>query len=125
MALEQHHLERPIEVAKKQEHKTKLALLQEQERVQQVQQSYRTIEAKSRQDNCDALLLPSVASTSPQLCTYTVYRDLAEKLRKEKRDMHRKMSEQCETIRDFWCNNLIEGCSRSGRMVRQTMLNKT
>lgn len=108
--------------------------------------------ARSRQsreeDDFDALLLPSVSSTSRpkasaiERCVAAsyikqledernkavrealLYRNLAEQMRKEKRDTHHKMSRQCETIRDFWRNTLVEGCSRSGKMVRQAMLNK-
>ena len=49
-----------------------------------------------------------------------LYRNVAEQLR-EKRALHNKLTEKCETICNFWCNNLVEGCSRGGRMVREAL----
>ena len=53
-----------------------------------------------------------------------LYRYIAEQLRKEKRALHNKLTEICETIRDFWRNNLVEGCSSGGRMVREALFRK-
>lgn len=102
------------EITKELERRKTQALLKNQERVQEVQQSYRTIEAKSREDN--ALLLLSVSSTSrpkasaiercvaanqiiqledernKALHEALLYRNLAKQMRKEKRDTHHKMS---------------------------------
>ncbi len=95
------------------------------------------------------LLLPSVVSTSPpELSTdgtvmdriavagstkklederdkavreARLYRDLAERLRKEKGALQHEMHRRCEGIQDFWRNNLFEGCTRTGRMVKEVM----
>ena len=53
-----------------------------------------------------------------------LYRNIAEQLRREKRVLHNKLTGKCETIRDFWRNNLVEGCTRGGRMVREARFRK-
>lgn len=49
------------------------------------------------------------------------YRDIAERLQKEKRQLHDELSQKCERVRDFWRNTLLEGGSRGGLMVRQAL----
>ena len=51
-----------------------------------------------------------------------LYRNIAEQLRREKRVLHNKLTGKCETIRDFWCNNLVEGCTRGGRWLERHCL---
>ena len=47
-----------------------------------------------------------------------IYRNLAEQLKKEKRELNNTLNRKIETVRDFWRNHLCEGASRGGRMVR-------
>ena len=49
------------------------------------------------------------------------YRDIAERLQKEKRQLHVELSQKCERVRDFWHNALLEGESRGGLMVREAL----
>lgn len=130
MAFERRYQVWREERAKELEYRKMQEILHNQEWVKQVQQSYGTTEAQSRESDLGILLLPSVSSTPhPQVhanSTATeetviasdiqqledecdkalrdalLYRNLAEQLRKEKRDMHHEMSKQCESIRDFW-----------------------
>ena len=46
------------------------------------------------------------------------YRNLAERLLVEKREMKVRMEKRVETVRDFWRNQILEGQSRSGRIVK-------
>ena len=46
------------------------------------------------------------------------YRDLAERLKKKNRDDMHRMSNKVEVVRDFWRNQLYEGRSHSGKMVK-------
>ena len=43
------------------------------------------------------------------------YRDLAEKIKKEKREQECK---QTEAVRDFWRNKVLEGDTRGGKILR-------
>ena len=47
-------------------------------------------------------------------CTY---RDIAERLKKNRDDLHR-MSNKVEVVQDYWRNQLYEGRSRSEKMVK-------
>lgn len=67
MALERHYQVWREERAKELEHRKMQAILHNQECVQQVQQSYCTTEAQSRESDLGILLLPSVSSTHPQV----------------------------------------------------------
>ena len=49
------------------------------------------------------------------------YRNLAERLHEEKRDLKVRMAKQIETVRDLWRNKLLEGQSRSGRIVKAAL----
>ena len=52
------------------------------------------------------------------------YRDMAESMRREKRQIINTMNEKIELVRDFWRNNIKEGSSRAGIMVREALLKK-
>ena len=49
------------------------------------------------------------------------YRNLAEKLRREKRNAVNVMNNKIEVVRDFWRNKILEGSTRAGRMVREAL----
>ena len=151
MAVKANQIQLQTKIAEQQELKKKQQVLTRHEDVQKVEQSYRTIETDSMQDDTGVLLLPSVSSipcqvtipcnintaverTHVESCIEEIrskcdkalkdtllYRNMAEQLRREKRALHNKLTEKCETIRDFWRNNLVEGCSRGGRMVREAL----
>ena len=46
------------------------------------------------------------------------YRNLAERLHVEKLEIKMRMNKRIETVRDFWRNQILEGQSRSGRIVK-------
>ena len=46
------------------------------------------------------------------------YRDIAENLKKEKREIEEIYTNRVEVVRDFWRSKIIEGDSRGGKMVR-------
>ena len=50
--------------------------------------------------------------------------DLAQRSSKEKRVAHNEMKRQCEVIRDFWRNKLVEHSTRGGRMVVEAIRSK-
>ena len=52
------------------------------------------------------------------------YRDLAENLKKEKRELENKLQTETEVVRDFWRNKIIEGDSRGGKILRASLLRK-
>ena len=52
------------------------------------------------------------------------YRDLAETLKKEKRELENKLHTQTEIVRDFWRNKIFEGGSRGGKILRASLLQK-
>lgn len=51
------------------------------------------------------------------------YRNLSERLRKEKCELASSMNEKVELIRDFWRNNVKEGSTRGGKMVQKALQN--
>jgi len=50
-----------------------------------------------------------------------IYRDLAEKLRTEKRILHNDMCKKLEVVREHYRNKIVEGSSRSGQMIKLAM----
>ena len=50
------------------------------------------------------------------------FRDMAETLQAQKRDMKYEMEKTVEVVKEFWCNKVIEGGSRAGRMLRASLL---
>ena len=154
MAVEANRMQLQAKTAEQQELKKNQQVLTRCEDMQKIEQSYHTIETDSMQDDTGILLLPSVSSVPCQItipCDITtavekpyvasciedirterdkalrdtlLYRNTAEQLRREKRVLHNKLTRKCETIRDFWRNNLVEGCTRGGRMVREALFRK-
>ena len=51
-------------------------------------------------------------------------KDLAEKLKEEKRELVQTYAGRVETVRDFWRSKIIEGDSRGGRLLRASLLRK-
>lgn len=49
------------------------------------------------------------------------YRDLAERLKKEKYETEQKMNDKVEVVRNFWRNNIHEGHTRAGKMVQKAL----
>ena len=52
------------------------------------------------------------------------YRNMAEETHREKRDLQHRLETQIELVRNFWRNQLVEGDSRSGRMLRAALIKK-
>ncbi len=49
------------------------------------------------------------------------FRNVAERLKTEKRELASKMSDKVELVRDFWRNTVREGSSRAGKMVQRAL----
>ena len=49
------------------------------------------------------------------------YRNLAERLRSEKRDVVCSMNKKVEVVRDFWRNKILEGSTRAGKIVKSSI----
>ena len=112
---------------------------------QAVKEAYSAVEQRTNSENVGMLLLPSVPThpladisdcdngndtekikqvvkeRDDALTQAKVYRDLAEHLKTEKRELHHRMSQRCETIRSFWRGKLFEGGSRSGLLVKKAI----
>ena len=52
------------------------------------------------------------------------YRDMAEATRADKRALKHNLEGKIEIVRDFWRNKIVEGGSRSGRMLRASLIRK-
>ena len=52
------------------------------------------------------------------------YRDMAEATRADKRALKHNLDGKIELVRDFWPNKIVEGGSRSGRMLRASLIRK-
>jgi len=52
------------------------------------------------------------------------YKDLAETVSAEKREIKYEMEKTVEVVRDFWRNKVVEGGSRAGLMLRASLLRK-
>ena len=50
------------------------------------------------------------------------YRNMAEKSRSDTRMLKEDLESQIETVRDFWRNKIVEGSSRSGRLLRAALI---
>ena len=50
------------------------------------------------------------------------YRNVAEERQSEKRVLKSKLEQQIEVVQDFWHNKVIEGSSRSGRILRAALI---
>ena len=51
-----------------------------------------------------------------------IYRDLADELKKDKRELAQAYAGRVAMVRDFWRNKIIEGDSRGGRLLRASLL---
>ena len=60
--------------------------------------------------------------TSKALEEAKFYRNLAERMRKEKNDFATAANRKIEMVQEFWRNNVKEGSSRAGRMVRCALM---
>ena len=52
------------------------------------------------------------------------YCNMAEETHREKRDLQHRLETQVELVRNFWRNQIVEGDSRSGRMLRAALIRK-
>lgn len=110
-----------------------------------MEQKYTTLSANSVQSEADQLILPAVINpneTQPfaksptsenkqvkdaikqrddALSKMKLYRNLAEKMRMEKRQLKYHMDKRVEVVRDFWRTKIFEGDSRAGRMITCTV----
>lgn len=50
------------------------------------------------------------------------YRSMAEQSQSEKRDLKHALEGQIEVVRDFWRNKIVEGGTRSGRILREALI---
>ena len=51
-------------------------------------------------------------------------RNAAERLKHQNRCLKNEMHSRCEVIRDFWRNNVVEGATRSGLILREALQRK-
>ena len=50
------------------------------------------------------------------------YRNMAEESQSEKRNLKHNLEGQIEVVRDFWRNKIVEGGTRSGRILRASLI---
>ena len=121
--------------------------LKEQEKhkhIEQVENAYLEMEEKSLSSDSDILLLPAqtVAAKLNEIDMKVymeqlkkerdmavqnarLFRDIAEKCRTEKREMHNEMCRKMEVIRECYRNKMLEGNTRAGKIVRMAQERKT
>ena len=56
------------------------------------------------------------------LITARQWRDKAESAQAEKRKLKNEMEKTVEVVRDFWRNKVVEGESRSGKILRAALI---
>ena len=120
-------------------------IVRKHEDYQAVKQAYSAVEQQASSESVGMLLLLSVPThpladindgdhgtdavkikevvkeRDDALTLAKVYRDLAEHLKKEKRELHNRKSHRCETIRNCWRGKLVEAGSRSGLLVQRAI----
>ena len=52
-----------------------------------------------------------------------IYRDLGEKIMKEKQELENTMKRHTKMVRNFWRNKILEGNSRSGKILMASTAN--
>ena len=130
--MEERMLEKQREQQEKEEHNS------------EVQRKYRVLAQEALYSETDSLLLPDISALSnadeipvktadssvkqalkDALCQVQSYRNLAERLQREKRELKHQMEEKTEVVVDFWRNKLLEGSSRAGKMVKCALQKKS
>ncbi len=53
------------------------------------------------------------------------YRDLAERIRTEKRLAISELNSKVELVRSFWRNKVCEGSTRAGKLVKKALLKRS
>lgn len=56
------------------------------------------------------------------ICVARLYRDVAEKCRKETRDTKHQLETKIHCVQNFWRNQVIAGISRSGQILRSALM---
>ena len=74
--------------------------------------------------NHERLLLEAREERDNALLVARQCRDLAETAQAEKRDVKCELEKRVEVVRDFWRSKVVEGGSRSGLMLRASLLRK-
>ena len=72
----------------------------------------------------ERLLLEAREECDNALLVARQCRDLAETAQAEKRDVKYELEKRVEVVRDFWRSKVVEGGSRSGLMLRASLLRK-
>jgi len=70
---------------------------------------------------CTKLVLEARHERNYALNIAQNYRDLAEKIQEEKRKVHDELESRVETVCNFWRNQVVEGQSRSGQILRAAL----
>ena len=73
---------------------------------------------------CTQLVLAARHERNQALQVVQTYRDLAEKIQEEKRKAQDELETRVETVRNFWRNEVVEGQSRSGKILRAALFRK-
>ena len=71
---------------------------------------------------CKQLLESARKERDKALSLARVYRDMAENSQTQKRILKANLEKKVEIVRDFWRNKVVEGSTRSGRMLRAALL---
>ena len=71
---------------------------------------------------CKQLLKSARKERDKALSLARVYRDMAETSQTQKRILKANLEKKVEIVRDFWRNKVVEGSTRSGKMLRAALL---
>ena len=74
--------------------------------------------------NYERLLLEAREERNHALLVARQCRDLTDTAQAEKRDVKYDLEKRVEVVRDFWRSKIVEGGSRSGLMLRHSLLRK-
>ena len=73
---------------------------------------------------CNDMVTAARVERDQALLLARQYRDAAEVCQNEKREMKYNLEKKIEVIRSFWRNKVVEGGSRSGRILRAALIRK-
>ena len=71
---------------------------------------------------CKQLLTAIDKRETRPLSLVRVYRDLAESSLEQKRSMKTDLERKIELVRDFWRNKIVEGTTRSGKILQASLM---
>lgn len=73
---------------------------------------------------CHEHIIKARAERNDALLLLRQYRNMAEHMEKQKQEIKKQMVSRVECIKNFWRNQVVEGGSRSGKILRASLIRK-